>query len=693
MQITTFEIDVRSDQVMPLARNSIAIPLNNRSITVGDFTGDGLNEILSTDSRSTVFLLESKLGIDKTIWTYPFKIGKGFIVQVLAVNADNDDALEIVVVSENSISIIYDLDDIAVELISTDDTIRFAQIADTNRDGILDIAYLLTSNNPDNDERLVVRSLTTTSTEIISIPTNGVKEIAFGDVDEDSNLELVTNNGLVYDAFTWQNQWRSDNEFGTSSIFLADVNNNGIDEIVGADVWGSLTIYSAVDQAPLAMLEGVNSCSLTAANVDTDNADEIILGDCQLGNVTAYDLVEDRLEQVWSTSTQNYGSISLISGDSDNDGELEIHWGSGIGSSGSNSFVSVDLNATSATMIERGIAPTLIEVTSYSSAGWANITPDSEKAIFFVPETETDSIGSRLAYMTSSGMLSFSDEVSTNSDNSNKSMTIDFNKDGFGDIFLPVTDFFDGAFGAIQLSNNLIHWRSTSASNTTIGMIRAHDINRDGFDDAMFGDGKSLKIADIFNQTLIATLSTVDVVKDFVTLDVNEQIIIAVAKSNKTMLYLFNGTNFLELSHVEQVCEQLAVFNNDNDQELELLCLANENNISAFKQSLIVYEIDDNTLVEVQKTPLYEDVRAVAIDPSTSTEQKLFLAINVVIETASLKFDENSFIAKATSDAKVIWRSPMLIGSPNDASFKLRKIDNENLEILYATDQMIYWIK
>jgi hypothetical protein len=325
MQITTFEIDVRSDQVMPLARNSIAIPLNNRSITVGDFTGDGLNEILSTDSRSTVFLLESKLGIDKTIWTYPFKIGKGFIVQVLAVNADNDDALEIVVVSENSISIIYDLDDIAVELISTDDTIRFAQIADTNRDGILDIAYLLTSNNPDNDERLVVRSLTTTSTEIISIPTNGVKEIAFGDVDEDSNLELVTSNGLVYDAFTWQNQWRSDNEFGTSSIFLADVNNNGIDEIVGADVWGSLTIYSAVDQAPLAMLEGVNSCSLTAANVDTDNADEIILGDCQLGNVTAYDLVEDRLEQVWSTSTQNYGSISLISGDSDNDGELEIH--------------------------------------------------------------------------------------------------------------------------------------------------------------------------------------------------------------------------------------------------------------------------------------------------------------------------------------------------------------------------------
>lgn len=34
-------------------------------------------------------------------------------VQVPAVNAYNDDALEIVVVSENSISIIYDLDDVA----------------------------------------------------------------------------------------------------------------------------------------------------------------------------------------------------------------------------------------------------------------------------------------------------------------------------------------------------------------------------------------------------------------------------------------------------------------------------------------------------------------------------------------------------------------------------------------------------
>jgi hypothetical protein len=115
----------------------------------------------------------------------------------------------------------------------------------------------LTSNNPYNDNRLVVRSLTATSTEIISIQTNRVKEIAFGDVDEDSNLELVTNNGLVFDTFTWQSQWHIDNEFGTSSISLADVNINGIDEIVGAEVWRSLTIYSDVDQAPLAMLEGV----------------------------------------------------------------------------------------------------------------------------------------------------------------------------------------------------------------------------------------------------------------------------------------------------------------------------------------------------------------------------------------------------------------------------------------------------
>lgn len=116
---------------------------------------------------------------------------------------------------------------------------------------------MLTSNNPYNDNRLVVRSLTATSTEIISIQTNRVKEIAFGDVDEDSNLELVTNNGLVFDTFTWQSQWHIDNEFGTSSISLADVNINGIDEIVGAEVWRSLTIYSDVDQAPLAMLEGV----------------------------------------------------------------------------------------------------------------------------------------------------------------------------------------------------------------------------------------------------------------------------------------------------------------------------------------------------------------------------------------------------------------------------------------------------
>lgn len=686
---TTLEIEVQAKQTMPLARKSSAVPINNASLAIGDFTGDGLNEILSTDSLSTVILFESTLGSDKTIWTYPFKVGKGSIVQVLAANVDADDALEIIVVSENSISIIYDLDEIAVELLSISDLIRFAQIADTNKDGILEIAYLLTSNNIDNSDVLVIRTLTAPSTEIITIPIDDVTEIAFGNVDEDSNIELVTNKGSVYDTSTWKRKWFNDNEFSDNTIYLADVNGNGIDEIIGADTFGDLTVYSAVDQVPLAKLENTQGCSLTAANVDNDNADEIILGDCQRDRVSAYDLVGDKLEEIWSTSTQNYGSRSLISGDSDNDGELEVHWASGIGSSATNSMVSVDLDTTLGAVNDRGEAPSVIEVTSHSSAGWANITPDNEQTVFFLQEDR----GSRLAYMDTEGKLEFSEAISTNFDNSNNAITTDFNKDNFGDIFLPITEFQDGAVGAMQISNMQILWQTTATANTTIGMIRAQDINGDGYDDAIFDEGNSIRIVDVFRQIPIATLSTDSVIDDFVVLDISGQIVFVVAHSENIILYSFNDTSFSEISRAEQTCDQLTVFNNDNDPEQELLCLGNTNDDAVFKQSLIVYEIVSNILVETQKASLVDDVRSVAVDTSTSTEQKLFLAINVVSETVSQNFEENSFIVRASSNAKFTWRSPMLIGSANDASIKLRVVENEALEIQYATDQMMYWFK
>lgn len=689
------DVDVQSSQGMPLARKGMESPKKNHSIAIGDFNGDGLNEILSTDSVSSIFLLANEQDTYTQIWTYPFKAGTGKVVQVLAANLDNDDELEIVVVSEFSISVIYDLQSMAVELLSSDTYIKFAQIADTNEDGILDIAYLSGADDYFSDDtQLSVVSLDSNTTPLFSVSVENALEIAFGNVDNDSNLELVTNNGLVNDANTWQNQWFSSNVFGTASIALGDFNNDGIDEIAGADQWGNFTVYSVLERAQLASLNDRNTCSLTTANVDTDSAMEIILGDCQWGNVTAYKLSDNQLEQVWSTDNQDHGSISLVSGDSDNDGNPEVHWGTGISHSGADMFAGADLNVSAGTVSPKVRSTTAVQLDSYHSAGWSNVTDNNENAVFYVPSTESGYDGSRLVYMKADGSTTLSSELSSNWDNSSKAITTDFNKDGFGDIFLPLTNLYDGVFGAMQLSNESIHWQTNGDYASDIGLIRAQDINDDGFDDALFVDGNSLKIIDVFNQTILANLSVNDYISDFVVFEVGNEINIVVAQSDKTILYTYNGSVLSEQSFIEQQCSQLLAINNDTDAAAEVLCLTGEQYYySNDKQAIVIYEVQDKNLVEGQRNILNVRVSALVVDPSASFEQGLFLAAHFPSDNSSWYDENNHFIASATTSGAIIWRSPLLIGNTSQDSLKARMTQNQSLELMFSTTQMMYWIK
>ena len=693
VELVTLDVDVESLKDMPLARKGIEVPKNNNSLAIGDFDGDGLNEILSTDSLSSVFLLQNTADGYAALWNYPFKIGSHDIVQVLAVDADNDAELEIVVVTKRSISIISDLQSMAKTLITTQDDIQQASLVDTNNDGILEIAYIVSSGSIWlEDAILSVVSMDALQEKLFTAQVGAAKEFAFGNVDNDSNIELVTNNGLVYDAFTWENQWTSSNEFGSAAIALGDYNNDGIDEIAAIDTWGPLKVYSVVDRAQIASIEGFNNCTLIAANVDATEADEIILGECQWGEVKAYALNSNNIDIVWALDSQDHGSTSLVAGDSDNDGNLEIHWGSGVSSSGADVFAGANVNTALGTATSIEVSEENIQLTSFSKAGWSNITDNNEQAIFFVPTSASGYSGSRVVHMQADGTTNLSSELSSNWSGNSHAVTTDFNNDGFGDVFLPFTELYDGVFAAMQLSNESIHWQTPRDSANNIGIIRAFDVNQDGFDDAIYIDNKTLQIADVINQVSLISLSLSNSINDFVSFKMGDSTLIALATAGKTVLYRYNGTSLSELHFVEQACNQLLVINSDQDADTELACLDQaSNNYSNQKQVIIIFDIQNNNLIEAQRSEFDLRVSSISVDPSTSINQSLLLVADFWTDNNS--YPSNNFIVKVRASGEIVWRSPSLIGSAQPNSLDARISVNGKLEILFATSQMMYWIK
>ncbi len=679
-------IKVKSDKALPLARSGMEVPKLNNSMTVGDFDGDNLNEVLSTDSAHSIYLLAYQNGQYKQKWVYPYVLeGMGTIKQVIGVNLDNDSELEIFVVSEFGISVIDDLSSSARTLLSAD-YISFATLADIEGDGTLELAYLYKDSEYSNDTTVNVVSLNDVQTSLFSTSLDDAVQVEFANVDEDDSLEMISNNGLVYDTETWLNEWFSSQYFGDMGITAADFNDDGVDEIAGFDRWGNVSVYSAVDKAQLFSFDNFNTCTINHADVDGDDIHELLVGDCQWGNISSYDFINNELVVQSQVNMQGHGSVSLISGDADNDGEIELLWGTGISSSGGDGFIVADISDGTLSVDEEAID---FQLDQFSSAGWSQISQGEERAVFFVPKSSSGYDGSHIALFDADGDVEISEEISSNWDNSSIAVTTDFNNDGLGDIFLPNSHLYDGSFAAMQLLDNSIHWQIEGDYDSDIGVIRAKDMNADGFDDAVYVDGLSVKAIDIENQLLIATTTLDRYVVDLVPVTLGEKEALLVSSGDKLIMLTVNGSLFSEQSFVEQNCNRLELINFDDDADSELLCIVSNNTNS----QLYIYEIDDLSITEKARHEVDYRIMDVIADPSKTEQQDVFLVVEGEEANGSWSYYSHYNVKKASREGDIIWSSPALIGTPTSHGLKARKSANGGVELLISTSSMMYWIK
>jgi len=672
-------------RTLPVVRSGIEVPQRNHSMWVDDYDADGKNEILSTDSRNLIFTLEFD-GVDYVQdWLYPFRASKGGLInQLLSHDVTGDGKVDIIVIASDGISIISELDAPAtLALDSGDKEFIAASIANIDSDPELEIAILTTASNIYQVE---VYQIDSWALEFSSSMSSEGLSVVIGNVDNDAALEIITDTGYVIDGETGDTQWYLNSGFG-NKLAVGDIDNDGVDEILGTDRWAEPKIYSAILKSELWEIASSDVCTVNIANIDSDPQEEILIGECQWGSVTAYDGSTGTavLEATWSAV--EHGTVSVTAGDVDNDGDTEVIWGSGISSSGEDVLVVAD----------GGLTPSIAwyntdpaQLGSFTAAGWGAVEPGNEQAIFVIPQTDSSYSGQRIAQMDLDGVVKLSDEISSNWDRAHYGRVVDYDKDGYAEIFLATAALYDGEFQVRQLNDYALEWGGTGGSrSSSIGIIEAVDINGDTHEDAIVVDGRTVNIYDIFNQTSIWTSTTfTETILDVTAIPgAGNDTEIVVATTDELTTWKKDGLNYIRGISAPYACKRVQIADLDNDQINEVICVGYN---SYFFSNSVTIHILDASFQEIRNFTLDGYVNELIPEETTQGHKNLLIAHGN--ETGSSYSSLNSsYISLLSPYGDTIWKSPALVGDvPHRSLYYIPNGTNGNKRLTFSTQDAMY---
>lgn len=158
-----------------------------------------------------------------------------------------------------------------------------------------------------------------------------------GNINQDANIELVYSNGdiIMYNGSSVSEIWNFTGGTGYEGyVELSDIDGDAMDEIIFARYWYYITAYDADIQSPKYEIDtDLDVDALLLADVNGDGVDELLYGDGQWGDIYCYDAVSANL--MWNINNPEHGTTEINVADTDNDGQLEVLWGAGCSSTGS----------------------------------------------------------------------------------------------------------------------------------------------------------------------------------------------------------------------------------------------------------------------------------------------------------------------------------------------------------------------
>lgn len=685
---TALQIELTRNMTTPiLVRSNRAAPEENNSLIVGDFYGDNKNELLATDNDNLIYLQEFVDDEYQQTWVYPYKLPtSGKIKQIFAYNSDHDPHLEIYILTEHGLSFISDINAMAIEIPLGLGETYFHQliIDDTDLDGEPELLLLTSKTQYDQYSKLVsVIDLSNPADILFNHSISSTRQIAVGNVDTDPQLELVTNTGLVFDGKTWENEWLYTEGFGYTDLILADFDNDGINEIAASDIWAPIKIIDVTSKSLLAEFEYNNVCSIGAFRPVNNAPSQLVVGGCYSSAINSYQLTGETMTEMWEIQSPKQGTISFTAGDSDNDGKPEVHWGSGTYGIRESAITIGDLDNNTQT---QKLNNNWDELNSFATAGWSEITPGVEKAVFFVPSTSNNS-GAKILMLDYDGTIEVSDHVSTLPSGSSHATTTDYNLDGNGDIFLPTNKIGYGSLSALQLTDLSLQWHLGEANDSNVNNLKRFDLNSDGTDDALITSGSNFKAFDIYNEKLITSKLMTGSISDFDVINHLGNKYIALSTYDKNLVLIQYGPTGLNvLDTIEQECLIVRFIFPTNEPTPEVLCIKSRR---MNPSNLSFYTFQNNELIKKSAVDINTEIVDIVVDQSSADNQQFYTVAN----SRQNHSDPTEFnLYLHSTSGYHIWQSPNLVGQFQLGNLKHRRHPIRGSELLISSDDTVYWL-
>jgi hypothetical protein len=322
----------------------------------------------------------------------------------------------------------------------------------------------------------------------------GARDFAIGNVDGDPANELVLTSGhvLEFNGITTKVEWLYNDGFGVR-IKLADLDNDGMEEIICAASWHRVTAFDADLTSPKWEFATDHDIgALLVQDTDNDGQPEVLYGDGQWGDLHCLD-GQTGSNELWYIDNPEHGFTDIAVADFDQDGALEVAWGAGATSSGADYLYIHDIDSQAKEW------QSLQEFGPFEAMDIGDLDSDGDLELVFSSAPDYPENGSIYVYDAATLTLevqSQGDVLGTQNDELHALKIADVDDDGVNEIVLVGSSIWKATVYIIDGQTLTMEQEYTFDSGSIIHSLAVADVDNDGQTEIIIGSGRESTGAD-----------------------------------------------------------------------------------------------------------------------------------------------------------------------------------------------------